>query len=418
MLLKRLRNNTFLWHNSIFFLGSGIAGALNYAFYPILGRLLNLNQFGELQALFAIFTNVGILYAALGLVLVHIVGNNERKEAVRLLEELEKLGTIVLIVFAVAWIIAVPFIGSFLKFSEYSAVYVFYLTLVIGFFISTRQAVIQGHEDYWDLTINSVLGSFARLVFAMLLALMGGGVLGAILGLLLGQLTMFIHALWSGKRHSFIARLNLRAAIDWRRLRPELRYVIPVLIVSLATTILFSSDVLVVKHFFSPEVAGQYSGMAAAGRIIIFLTNPFAMVLFTKVKPTALVHESRKVLLKSLALAGVIGGFVAVVMSLIPEDIVRVLLGGRYVSQASNLPWLALALLLLSCFSLVAYYDLALRRQSIAWISIFGVMVGMILVIMSHATVRAVIFDIMYASLAMIVVRLGLTGYRIGYEKR
>jgi len=44
--LKRLKQNTFVRHNAISFVGSVSVAALSYLYYPVLGRLLHPAQFG------------------------------------------------------------------------------------------------------------------------------------------------------------------------------------------------------------------------------------------------------------------------------------------------------------------------------------------------------------------------------------
>src|SRR5581483_6186188 len=49
---------------------------------------------------------------------------------------------------------------------------------------------------------------------------------------------------------------------------------------TLGITLLTSVDILFVKHFFSPQLAGQYAALSVMGRAIFYLTSPIYFVFF------------------------------------------------------------------------------------------------------------------------------------------
>ena len=68
--LRHARRSRFLRHNSVFFISAVAVGALNYLYYPIMGRLLNTAQFGEVQTLISLFLQIAIFLSVLGLVTI------------------------------------------------------------------------------------------------------------------------------------------------------------------------------------------------------------------------------------------------------------------------------------------------------------------------------------------------------------
>lgn len=65
----------FLRHNAIYMVGSLSVAALNYLFYPVLGRMLSPADFGEVQALTSLFTQAAIFLTILTYVTVHVTVN-------------------------------------------------------------------------------------------------------------------------------------------------------------------------------------------------------------------------------------------------------------------------------------------------------------------------------------------------------
>ena len=53
--IQKIKDSSFLKHNAIFFFGSIAVGALNYAYYPVVGRLMDPSTFGELQVVVSLF---------------------------------------------------------------------------------------------------------------------------------------------------------------------------------------------------------------------------------------------------------------------------------------------------------------------------------------------------------------------------
>ncbi|GAC1391952.1 MAG: hypothetical protein NVSMB46_06340 [Candidatus Saccharimonadales bacterium] len=408
-MIAKLLSSKFFRQNAVLFVGSSFVGLLNYIFYPIIGRLLNVSQFGEVQALFSILLNVGILFTALSLVIVHISANRKTHQATPVVLDLEKVSFMIILVTGLVWLASVTYIMHFLKLTNHIAVIIFYFAVLLGLFIATRQAYIQGKEDFSSLAKVGVINSVAKLIFSVALVIAGFGILGAILGLIIGQIIGLCYVLLRARKLGLPVKIDLSPKVKWSILLPELRFIIPVFLVSLAITLLFSGDILAVKHYFSAEMAGQYAGVAAIGRIIIFLTISVNAVLFAKIKLSQTIKENKDILIKSLLLFSVIAGSASLPMILIPKLLMRLLLGARYQGGYTNLPWLAICLFLLAAVNLVFYYDLALRRKRAAIISIIGLLLTIILISINHGAVRSIILDIIYATVGMIMVR-GMTG--------
>jgi O-antigen/teichoic acid export membrane protein len=59
-----LKNSPFLRHNTIYFLGSFASAILNYLYYPVLGRFMDIVHFGETQVLISLFMQFSIFFTA------------------------------------------------------------------------------------------------------------------------------------------------------------------------------------------------------------------------------------------------------------------------------------------------------------------------------------------------------------------
>src|SRR5687768_6360387 len=101
--ISKLRRSSFLRHNAIFFFGSVAVGAINYAYYPILGRMMDPTAFGELQVLVSLFLQFTIFLNVLGMITINIVTNyKDSEKAHRMIFEIEKLSAYATLVILVA----------------------------------------------------------------------------------------------------------------------------------------------------------------------------------------------------------------------------------------------------------------------------------------------------------------------------
>lgn len=394
--------SNFLRMNAVFFVGSLAVAFLNYLYYPIVGRLLPTVAFGEVQTLISLYMQVTIFMTVLTLVSLNVVVNETNKDtANRILTELEKLalyiGTALLVLVAV---LAVPLSQAF-KFDSPWPFVVMALVFMIGIPSAFGMAYLRGKQDFVGTSIAGVVGSTAKIVFAVVLVMAGMQTLGAVTGLLLAQLVMLGYIAWKARKLGFARTVGDGWKLDSVVLRPYLPYGLFVLCLSLITTLLFSVDVVVVKYLFSPEVAGQYAGIATVARIIFFLTASISAVLMSSVGIHKPMHDNWRVLLRSLAMTAAIGGVATIIFGLFPVQIIHILMGDRYDAYASLLPPLSLALFVISLANLLAAYNMALRSYYSAVAAIIGLAATGGALLAWHDTPRQVVYSFLFGSVVM-----------------
>jgi O-antigen/teichoic acid export membrane protein len=90
--------------------------------------------------------------------------------------------------------------------------------------------------------------------------------------------------------------------------------------------VLMNADMILVKHFFDPDQAGQFAQAATIGRSIIFLPMPIALAMFPKViSMGATSQSSRRTLVLALGMVVALIGAAALAVSLWPWLPLRVM---------------------------------------------------------------------------------------------
>jgi len=408
-----MRHSQFLRHNAVFFLGSVTVGALNYLYYPVLGRLLAPAAFGEVQTLISLFLQLGIFLSVLSLVTVNIVANaTDDEQRNRLVLEFERLALVVALVLVVLTLFLQPVFQRFLHFESAWPFTLLAIAIVVTVPFTLRGAFLRGQQRFGLASIANLTGSAAKLIGSAVLVAIGLGTAGAIGGVVLAQSIACALVVWWSLRlglHDGGLRPRLRLP-DLRLLLPELRYALVVLAASLVITVQYSIDILVIKHYFDAHTAGLYAGIASVARIIFFLTASIALVLMPAVRLHNGGRENRMLLIKSFILFAAVATPALALLLLFPKFVAGTLMGASYEAMADVLPRLSIAILIISILNLLVTYYLALRKYGIAAVTLLGALITYALMAANHETVTAVVNGLLAGSAIM----LGLLGLWAG----
>ena len=411
----RLRHSQFLRHNTVFFLGSVAVGALNYLYYPVLGRLLSPASFGEVQTLISLFLQLSIFLTVLSLVSVNIVTNiADEKQRNVLVLEFERLALIISVVLVISSILSQWWLQNFLQFASPWPFSMLALAIVVTVPFILRGALLRGKQRFGLVSAGNLIAAGAKIVFSVGLVALGLDTFGAITGLVLAQLLAAAYIAWWAYKLGLRDRGQKRFKLpDMRLLRPELKYGSFVLVGSLAITLQYSLDIIVIKHYFDAHTAGLYAGIASVGRIVFFLTASVAQVLISAVRMQHAGRQNTSILIKSLLLLTGLGLPVLICIIIAPSFVIQTLMGSSYATMASLLPRLSIAIFIVSILNLLIAYYLALRRYGIAVAAVLGLSVTYLLILWRHQTPAAVVDGLFLGS----VVMLGLFGMWIAGNK-
>lgn len=401
-IFARARRSRLIRHNIIFFFGAAAVGALNYLYYPVMGRLLDPQSFGEVQTLISLFLIITIFLTVLGLVVVNVVTNysshDDRDAAVI---EIEKFAIWVSLIFVAMAMIFGRQLAGFLQFDSPWPFILLALAVAASVPFTLRGAYLRGKQLFAHASGANLVSAVGRLLAGAVLVGLGWQTAGAMGGLIAAQvIACIVVVMWAAK-----AGLNRQVSswLSWPRLnvvKPQLGFIILVLVGSLAVTFQYSLDVVMVKHYFDPVIAGLYSGVATVARIIFFLTASFALVMMTAVKLDAEKKANRRVLLYSILLTLGVGLPAAALCVLAPHQLTALFMGSAYQQLAELLPRLAAAMLIVSILNVFVSYFLALRRFAVAPILLAGTGLTYVLMIINHESVGAIVNNLLIGSAA------------------
>lgn len=378
-------------------------GALNYLYYPVLARLVEPSVFGEIQTLVSLFLQFGVLLTVLSMVIVNITVNSGSDTRNALIFELEKLAVLACAAICFAAVLFSTQLQGLLRFEHAAPFAVLGLALVASVPLHIRGAYLRGKQRFGLVSAGNITAAGGKLLLSAVLVIAGLGTVGAISGIFAAQLVACALIGWWAYKYGLRQPSGRRRALRLPNLKliaPELRYGSIVLIASLAITLQYSIDVIVIKYLFDPATAGLYAGMAAVARIPFFLTASVAQVLLSKIRLEATSGQNRQVLKQSLLLLVGLCLPVLAVFAIFPSPIMQVLLGSEYGTMANLLLPLAVSVFVVAILNLLAAYYLSLRRYGIAAITACGALFTYILIFLYHGSPAAVVVSLLIGSVA------------------
>jgi O-antigen/teichoic acid export membrane protein len=381
-LRAKLKNNDLLKHNAIFFVGTMLISAFNYLYYPVLGRLVSVSDFGEIQAVISIFMQLGIILTAFGYVITNVVGNTHGKQSRELILKLEQIMVIASIVGLLLLTFLASNLKSDLKLSSILPILLVGLLVVVNVPSTARAYILQGEKHLKEVSIAGIVYALGKLIVSVaLIYMLTNDVLAAVLGYIVAQVLMLWYVAQNTKQdyvsvaESFSLFRSWRISKEWQVLiRKEIIYGVVIMVILSGLTLLYSSDTILARLFFAPHELGLYSAVASIARIIFFITASVAGVLVATVRINAPAKDNHSILLKSLLIVTAIGGICTLLFALAPKLFVTILVGHAYLGGAQWLPLLSVMIFVCAINNLLATYQIALRK----YLAIIPVVLGMI----------------------------------------
>jgi glycosyltransferase involved in cell wall biosynthesis len=386
------------------------AHSLGYLLFIILARILSVEEYGEIVTLTASIYVLAVIVRSIQSQAAQIMSDKTTSM------QGEALGFVIFrrslpwtaigaaLIFGLFWLTSSQ-IANYLQLSSPVLVVALGAYLASYFILPVPRGLLLGlgklHYAGWDYLIEPI----ARLGVALALILSPIRTVGVLLGYFAGKVAAYLFAAWPfvRARHEAVS-IPVPTTRTWR---VDKQFLLAV-IVNSSLMALGSIDPFVIKHFFTPTVAGSYSVAFLLGRVIMLSTMAASWVTFsTTVRLRIHDPAARKPLLRGLVLGGSIAGLVTLVYWLAP-DLVVIAVGGEAYKAASGFVGLVgLEMMLFTLIAIQAYYHIAVRHIKV--LIPFGLALVMEVTLLSafHATPTEVIHD----TLATLGVLLIWTSY-------
>ncbi len=264
----KIKVNNFVKHpiiagSAVLVVGSMAANVVNLIYQVGMGKILEPADYGILLSLYSILYILSIVPTSSSVSIVKFISSaKNEKERSGIYHSVKKLvfrvatvGTLFVVLFS-------PFIAKFLNINDVFSVV---LTAGVFFFLLTtlvNQSSLQGILKFMGVVLPNFVSAFAKLILGVIFIFLGLSVRGAMLAVVIGAGFAYLLSVKMIDGH-FQKESKTNLNLD-----KFIKYSGPVLLQAFAFTSLFTLDVILVKHFFSPYEAGIYATVSTLGKIV------------------------------------------------------------------------------------------------------------------------------------------------------
>ena len=412
--IKVLVTHPLISGSIVIFAGTLLGNIANFGFNIYMSRNLAIADCGVVVSIISLMILLAIPVNSIVPAIVNFAGSHMANEEFGLLKALYIRALKIVVVVGVGLLI---FFGVFLNeievFFNIHEPFVIMLTAVtvlVTYFSTVNTAFLQARLAFNFISFSNFLGSFIKLVFGMGFVILGYRLGGVMVALLLAYLIPFILTFIPLR---FIFKTT-RVTTNELQLKDLILYGIPSSAAMFGITALTSTDILLVKHFFSPTDAGLYAGLSLVGKVIFFFTAPIGTVMFPLIVKKFAKNESYKNTFRIAFLIVLVCSLsVAVFYYEFPEfSILFFLKNVSFLAIKNDLTIYALFTSLYSLVSLLVYYFLSINKTFVYVPVVISAVAQAILIVLFHQSITQVIVSSLTVVVALSLV-LGLFYFRL-----
>lgn len=364
-----------------------------------MGRILEPANYGILASVISLVGLLVLLPNSMGLVVTKLIARAKNEKEVS--EKVAALNKNVLwlgVVSFSALVLLSPFIAQFLKVEKFLII-IGLLVFLLSFPLMMLRGTLQGLLKFKEMVISQTVENLLRLLVAIVLVMVGFSIGGALSGLVLGVLVGFIIAWFFVKSFLSLSKSRQKLSVN---ILSTANQILPFFLLSISMTSLYSSDLILVKHFFGSFEAGIYGAMSFLGRIIFFGVSPITAVMFPIVARNYSKGENDITVLKwSLA-----GGFSIVLLVnliywLFPDFVIRQLYGEKYLQSSELLVLFGIFITFVTLSFLLLNYGLAQGESRVVLASFIAAFLQVIFIWIYHPTLFTIIIISIIISFAL-----------------
>lgn len=268
---------------SLLILVTVVSNFLNFLFNAFLGRVLSFEEFGIITLINTFWYLTSVFLSSLGATVNHRISYllaNEKKDAsVHFLKNIRKHVFIISLIVSFCWIIASPLFSSFFHIENPLTLLFFTPVITLGVVTAVNRGYLYGKLCLSDVALIIIIESLAKFCFAVLfvfLHLNGLVYLSIPLSIASSFLVSTI----------IISKRTTHVEVDAPYQFPG-KFFTGALFTHLSSVAFLTMDVILVKHFLSPESAGEYAVLSIVGKMVFFfggLPNMFMIPLIARNK--------------------------------------------------------------------------------------------------------------------------------------
>ncbi len=386
-IIKSLITNPLFAGSTVMIIGSNSVNVLSYLYHLALGRLLGPAGYGELASLISLIGLLSIVPASLSLVVIRYVSSTKNQEDLnKLINWFKRKILLISLMLFLIILTTSPLIASFLNIKNSSYLLLIAFSYLFSLPALVNRSILQGLLKFKEYVLTVIGENMVKLLASIPLVVWGFGVGGAMVSYAL--------AVVFGWVLTYLFLKPFSGSIGHQKIdyRPMIMFVVPVAIQSIASTSLYSSDLILVKHFFPAFETGLYASLSTLGKIIFFGAGPIGSVMFSVVSHKhARGDDYNKIFKYSFFGTLILALGVLAVYGFIPGIAINVLYGPSYLAAQNLLIWFGIFITLFTLSNLLVNFYLSIGQTKVVYFSLLAALVQITLIWLFHNNLLTVI---------------------------
>jgi O-antigen/teichoic acid export membrane protein len=267
---------------------------------------------------------------------------------------------------------------------------------IFVFALPVNRGIIQGYQRFLFLGSTNALLHLLTLVLAVIMVYVGLGVGGGLVPFVVAYAILFIVTLaalrplrWINSNKTEICGLFSYTGLT----------LLAVLFFAVATNV----DIILIKHYFSPEAAGTYSAISVLGKICLYAPMGIAIAMLPK---SAALYETgaitNRILIKAIAYTSILAGVIIILYFIFPESIINFIFGDKYPEAEPHLYKYGLAMAFFAMAFLLMNYLLSINCIRV-WLAFFATMIlQIVLIVFFHSGISQVMLVMLISGMCAI----------------
>ena len=379
--------------------GSGLATAINLIYNIAVARFLGPSAFGHATAVYTLLILISAITLSFQIVCVKLVAQQASPEGKSAAYRgFHRSAWACGIIVALVLLLFQKALADYLHLP--SPILVVLLAIGAAFYVplGCRRGYIQGAYGFQRLAINLVLEGLVRLGLSLLFITLGFGVPGVIAANAAAIAVAYV-----------AAAPRLTAPVPSQLHLPDaFREALQAIVFFAGQVLINNCDIVLVKHFFPPNVAGLYAAVALVGRVIFAFSSAVVNSMFPLVAGTGnRERKDHRILATSLLLVLAIGFALALGLRLAPAGVWTAFLGPQFeIAGKHGLPFLlalyAITTVIYSLSVVIIAYEMSYKIANTSWVQLAFSGIVVVGICRFHSSLQQVI----WVQLALMVVLL------------
>lgn len=372
------------------FCGTTLVNVFNLLFQLLIAHKLNPQDFASFNALLSVFVIIASPLSTIQTILAKFISEfkakNELNKVYSLVTSLFKKFSVFSLITLLIFLVLSFVIVKGLKIDSLYAGLILASLLALSWFSPLFSGILQGIESFKWLTLASFIGGLLKLLLAAVFIFLGFNVTGALSAFFISSLFIMLISVLPLKA-LFVKKVQIETILY----KEMFLYIFPVALSTFCFMTLVSSDLILVKLFFSPGESGVYSVAQMVGKIFLFLPAAITLVMFPKTSgQNAAKKDSLITLKKSLFFAFILCLGAVIFYNLFPSFVLKVLTG-KSTNEAVLLGrFFSLAMSQFTLLYVIIMYLLSIKRLEFLRILIFFTILQIVAIILLHTTLLTV----------------------------